>query len=98
MYSIVSMLITLLEYYSDISRKQEELFISSYDIKMKSHKIKPSFVSPEGPTVRTNKTGINSFLKITTENSLLFDAIHDFSTSPTHRILIGFEAKLEKVY
>ena len=75
MYSIVSMLITLSEYYSDISRKQEELFISSYKIKMKSYKIKPSFVSPEGPKVRTNKTGINSFLKIFSSLFKFYNAV-----------------------
>ena len=36
----------------------------SEDIKMKNYRIKTSFVSPEGPKTRANKTGINFMIFI----------------------------------
>ena len=47
---------------------------------METYKIKTSFISPEGPKARANKTGNNIKISnlIFVENCLWFDAIHDY--------------------
>ncbi len=49
---------------------------------MKNYKIKMSFVRPEGPKDRTNKTGFNFiiFILIFVENCLQFDDIMIFQS------------------
>ena len=48
---------------------------------MKNYKIKNSFVGPEGPKVRTSKTGINFMIHIliSIENCLKYDDTDDFN-------------------
>ena len=43
----------------------------SADILMKTYKIKTSFVSPEGPKVRANKSGITFFFNFNISRKLL---------------------------
>ena len=48
---------------------------------MKNYKIKPSFVRPEGPKARANKTSINImiFILIFVKNCLYSNDMNDFS-------------------
>ena len=64
-------------------------------------KIKASFVIPEGPKARANKTGINFMIFILSfvENCLL-NIIFQTGLDPVliQRIAIGFEVILEKLF
>ena len=60
---------------------------------MKNYKIKTSFVGPE---CQGYIICINFMILLFLENCLSFDAEHDFSSVLIQRIVIDFEAKLEK--